>query len=155
MLASSKTARAIQGLRRRPIWLVFVAASALLVTACGVAGAKQDAERALVAHFAALRASDDQAALDGYSEQFFAKTPRPQAAQILRNLTAKVGQYQSHQIVGWNVNRKVGTGAGTYVTMKVHVTYSKSSTDEQLVFFRASSGDPIKIFAHSVSTSLL
>jgi hypothetical protein len=107
----------------------------------------------VAAQFQALRTQDYEGVMAGYDDRFFAKVPRAQWTEQLRKVTGRMGPFQSYQILGWKLNERVGTDAGTYVQMGLRVSYAKGTTDEQLTLFRSSSSQRMKILGHHIGPS--
>jgi hypothetical protein len=125
----------------------------LALTGCGIRETKSEAEAFVAAHFQSLRAKDFNKALDSYTPQFFANMPKEEWEKMLPRVQEKLGEYQSHQISGWNMQKKAGTGAGTYVTLKCVVQYARYPAQEELTVFRPPGGGGFKILAHQINSA--
>jgi hypothetical protein len=126
------------------IWLV------LGVMSCGFKKAKEDAELAVARHFEAVGSHSEAVLLAGYDPRFYSAVPREEWAKRLALVETKLGQYKSFTVASWNVQNKIGTDGGTYVSLTCKVTYSKHPADEAMVFFRASDDDEFKIIKHGI-----
>lgn len=128
-------------LRRRCTLLVALILSTLTVQGCGFSDSRERAERHADKYFLAMRAGDVSGALSAYAPAFFAQTPRETWSSQLRTVQSRLGPVASYELVSWNVNSHVGTGAGTYVTLVYAVSYRDGRSKEQLVLFSPPDGD--------------
>jgi hypothetical protein len=117
--------------------------------------AKEDAELAVARHFDAIANHSMQGVLAGYDEKFYSVVPRDEWARRLAIVATKLGDYKGFTVAGWNVNTKMGTDAGTYVSLTCKVTYSKHVASEAMVLFRASEDDEFKIVKHGINSDAL
>jgi hypothetical protein len=103
-------------------------------------------------HFDAIGSHAREAVLAGYDDRFFTTVPREEWAKRLTTIESKVGEFQSYKVMNWNVNSKLGTDGGTYVTLTCAVTYSKYPAQERMVLFRKDDNAEFKILQHGVNS---
>jgi hypothetical protein len=129
--------------------LVFLA---IALAGCGIMKAKEDAEEALTLHFEAVAKHSTAAVLSRYDAKFFEAVPREEWAKRLALVETKLGDYQSFEIVNWNVNSKFGTDGGTYVSVTCKVRYSKHTAQEAFILFRTQDEQPFRIVRHGITS---
>jgi len=123
----------------------FVAITLIVLSAlqsgCGFTDSRDKAQVRAEEYFATLQAGHIDGALDLYGPAFFEVTARDKWDSQLRNLQSRAGKVQHYELLGWNVNTRAGTNAGTTVTLNYDVTYEHGRTQEQLVLNAKPKGD--------------
>ena len=142
-------------LRRTSIFTAFLFAGAMTLSGCGILRAKEDAQATLETHFQAVAAHSSADVLSRYDESFFQSVPREEWAKRLATLETKLGEYRSFETVSWNVNSKMGTDSGTYVSVTCKVTYAKHTAQEAFVLFRKQDDEPFRILRHGINSDAL
>lgn len=141
--------------RRTSILAAFLFAGAIALSGCGILRAKEDAQATLDTHFQAVAAHSSADVLSRYDESFFQSVPREEWAKRLATLETKLGEYRSFETVSWNVNSKMGTDSGTYVSVTCKVTYAKHTAQEAFVLFRKQDDEPFRILRHGINSDAL
>lgn len=134
---------------------LFVLLLATGLTGCGGDSPDDSPKSVLAQYFSASSTNDFERVVTLYGEQFFAKTPKEEWLKALKSMHAKLGPYQSHQIVDWRSDSRIGTGVdGTTVQIRCVVTYSNFLANEAFRLFRAT-GSEYKIVGHHIDSDAL
>jgi hypothetical protein len=130
--------------------------AALLFCGCGSGQSKKAAEAVIARHFQALTTNGLDTAMADYGTEFFHTTTKDEWSKALTGINRKLGTYQSHTVSGWRVFTKVGSaGAGTTVSIRCQVTYSKHSAAESFTLFKGISDSDYKIIRHDINSTAL
>ena len=118
---------------------------------------KKEAEAVVARHFQTIATNGFDAALADYGAPFFQKITKEEWTKALTKVGGKLGAYQSYSVTSWRVFKNAGTiGAGTTVTLRCEVVYSKHPATESFTVFKGISDSDYKIVGHHIdSTALL
>ncbi|MFQ5988865.1 MAG: hypothetical protein ACE5K9_03005 [Candidatus Methylomirabilales bacterium] len=124
---------------RKTLATILLRAMVLFLGACSVAESKKGAEQTADTLYHTLATGDMEAVMDLYSDRFYQETSREEWQTVLRSDHDRLGDYQTDELVNWNVWTGVSTEVtGTATTLVYHVQYSKYDATEQLTFFGSS-----------------
>lgn len=135
-MATQQVAIGRRGYRLLPA----LAVCAQLLYGCGFSDDRGRAEQHADEYFLAMRAGDVNGALSTYAPAFFQQTRRDTWSSQLRSIQSRFGPVESYERLSWNVSSRVGTGAGTYVTLVYAVTYQRGRGVERLLLFSPPDG---------------
>jgi hypothetical protein len=124
--------------------LVILLAS-LTLTSCMFGSDRQKAESIMQGYYSKLETNDVQGLLPLFSDAFFQETSRVDYVKLMANIRAKVGAYKSSSLSSWNVNARLGTGGGKYVTLVYKVVYEKAEVTETFVLFQPAGSNNMQI----------
>ena len=133
-------------LRYLPILLV-----SLFLAGCGAGDAKKAGDATVARFFAAMAKKDWNEVNQCCSNQFFSKVSKEEHAKLLTKVTDKLGDYQSHQQVGF----KYMTGTSTQLTMTYEVQYSKGKATEIFMFLGSPDENGYEISGHRIDSPAL
>lgn len=122
----------------------------LLFTGCSLTGNKDKAEEIAVSYFNSVKSKDFAKSMTYYSAEFFQVTKEDDWKKALENINKKLGDLQSYELQGWNINKQFGKG--TYYSLKYKVTYSKYTATEVITLFKKGNKDDILIVGHNINT---
>ena len=72
---------------------------------------------------------------------------------VLQTIVDRLGHYQSHKLVSWNVHKGANSQhIGTVTTLVYHVRYSNYDATEELTFFGSS---PLQLVGHYIQSDAL
>jgi hypothetical protein len=122
---------------------------ALFLAGCGASESKAVAEEKADAVYRERAEGVNEALLDMYSSKFYEHVARDDWARMLRNVSEKLGDYRSHELVNWNVRTgRTELGAGTQITLIYRVVYSNYQSTERLDFF----GSDVELVGHQIDS---
>ena len=120
----------------------------LLLGGCGFSSSKEDAGKIMDQYFAAIQEQDYPAAMAFCAEAFFQDASREVRQARLKGYHRQFGDLQSFEAVSWNVKKKMGTNAGTFVQVVYRTRYSRPPALERFVLKEVAAG--FRIIAHRV-----
>lgn len=139
---------------RRTLPTILLSAMAVFIAACSFTESKQAAEQTADTLYHTLATGDIDAAMDLYSDRFYQETNREEWRKILYSVHERLGDYENHELLNWNVWTGVSSEVtGTVTTLVYHVQYTKYDATEQLTFLGSSS--PQLVGHHYNSRGLL
>ncbi len=132
--------------------LALVFLMAVTITGCSLVEDKSVAENVVKNYFELIKDKNFEKTLTLYSKQFFEKTKKEDWLQILKNINGKLGDLQKYELIRWNINKRVGTGSGTYFSLQYQVTYSKYPANESFTIFKKRRGSELRIVGHFINS---
>jgi len=141
-------------MRKALVWASALALAAL-AGGCGLGRDRAEAEQAADAYFEAVRAGDLERATRLFSPDFFRQTPLDRWLTGMGSLRGKLGDLQGHQLVNWNIHKRVGAGGGAYCQLQYQVTYSRHPAQETLLLVRPTGGQSFRISGHHIVSEAL
>ncbi len=127
-----------------------VSAMVPFLAACSIQESKAAAEASANMYYETVATGNVDAVLGLYSDRFYEKTSKNKWRQILQYVHAKLGAYESHELLNWNVHHGVNTKyIGTITTLVYEVQYSKYDATERLVFMGSRSP---KLIGHHINS---
>lgn len=115
---------------------------------CGAGDATKAAQQTTDGYFKALAAKDWSKAQECFSEPFFTQVNKEAHAKLLDSLTAKMGEYRSHQLNGF----KYMTGTSTHTTLVYTVHYANGKTKETFIYTGQPADDKYLITRHNIES---
>lgn len=133
---------------RRTLTAILLSTMALFIAGCSFLESKKAAEQSADTLYETLGTGDIDAALDLYSDRFYQETSREDTRMFLHTILDRLGQYQSHELISWNVQKGANSQyIGTVTLLVYHVHYSNYDATEELTFFGNS---PPQLVGHYV-----
>ncbi len=138
---------------RRTLTTILLAAMALFLAACSFTENKQAAEQTAESLYLYLAIEDIDGVMGLYSDRLYQETSREDTRMFLNTLLDRLGQYQSHELISWDVSSQVNTQfMGTVTVLVYNVHYSHDDATETLTFLGSS---PPQLVGHFVRSDVL
>jgi hypothetical protein len=133
-------------------WAVAAVVALVLTGGCGAGDAKAAAEQVAGQYYGCLQGRDWEGAMDLCRPEFYQAVGRDKAIEFLEKVNGKLGDLQRHDLVGWRLNKRVGTGAGTYVELSYQTTYARYPGQEVIVLYKEPGTEEFKVLSHNVNS---
>jgi hypothetical protein len=120
--------------------------SASLLIGCSFGESKKAAEAAADQLFIELAKGPSEKYYDLYSEEFYSSTSREDWKRMREKVNEKLGNYNGHKLVSWNVK---SFNLKTTTVLVYTVTYAKYEATETLAFVGS---DHPKLVGHNINS---
>jgi hypothetical protein len=117
-----------------------------------IGGGKDEAESTMSKVYELIQEEAYESVLDYYAPEFFAETPREEWTTILEQINGRLGGLVTYEVVGWDVEKKIGSNSGTYVQLTYKTNYTKYEAKENIILRRELGASDFMILGHHIAS---
>jgi hypothetical protein len=125
----------------------------LLLAGCGFSDSREGAAEVMEQYFTAIQEQDYPAAMAFYADAFFKDASRQEWEARLRHYNRQLGDLESYEAVSWNIQKHMGSNAGTFVRVIYKTRYSRHPAVEQFILKKMP--EAYRIVAHRIQAEAM